>query len=209
MHSLGSQLVIQSGEPFKTWWKYFSEGIRYHGTLDDGGQAKFRGNGRKQRRTPKVFTYESISSKCTFKEFCRMKTALNFRSQILIVSFPKSKIRDKAEVWVVYSESWPLGTGMRDWTSKIHHWVGKHWGDSVLRLSQKSYKRHFRTVPLEGQKKSYHSVFASHFQELSPPSQCKLFDLWGCAWEMPRDCHRHPKLWHQLSFRAWLKEVRC
>ena len=168
MHSLGSQLVIQSGEPFKTWWKYFSEGIRYHGTLDDGGQTKFRGNGRKQRRTPKVFTYGSISSKCTFKEFCRMKTVLNFRSQILIVSFPQSKIRDKAEVWVVYSESWSLGTGTRDRTSKIHHWVGKHWGDSVLRLSQKSYKRHFRTVPLEGQKKKLSLSFRFPFSRVIP-----------------------------------------
>lgn len=186
MHSLGSQLVIQSGEPFKTWWKYFSEGIKYHGTLDDGGQTKFRANGRKQRRTPKVFTYGSISSKRSFKEFCRMKTVLHFRSQILIVSFPKSRIRDKAEVWVVCSESWSLGTGMRDRTSRIHHWVGKHWGDSVLRLSQKSYKMHFRTVPLEGQKNSYHSQFSLPIFKSYPHPLSVNFSIFGAVHEKCR-----------------------
>lgn len=46
--------------------------------------------------TPKVFTYENISSKTRVKEFCRMKT-VRFRSQILIVSFSKgeSEIRQK------------------------------------------------------------------------------------------------------------------
>lgn len=50
VHSPGSQLMIQAGEPFKTQLKHFpdSTGCRYHGTLDDGGQTEPKSNGRKR-----------------------------------------------------------------------------------------------------------------------------------------------------------------